>query len=65
MTLSLTTTYIEYRCPVCKQILWSKNPDEIQIWRELHEQGAFECPVCHAQMQFHRALGNNKEVEKK
>jgi len=59
----LTTTYIEYRCPKCGEILWSKDPDEIRIWRELHEQGAFKCPICNTPMQFHRALGNNKEVE--
>ena len=45
-------SYVEYRCPNCGQVLWSKDPEEIEIWRELNELGVFECPVCHSEMEM-------------
>ncbi|MCD6147482.1 MAG: hypothetical protein J7J34_05745 [Thermoplasmata archaeon] len=45
-------SYVEYRCPNCGQVLWSKDPEEIEIWRELNELGVFECPACHSKMEM-------------
>jgi len=43
-------SYVEYHCLNCGHILRSKDPEEIETLRKLHEQGFLSCPVCQSKM---------------